>query len=223
MQSNDQSFGRNPPRQPPKPIKLRVDKDHSFRLSVSCPKKAVQLLRLLLTRFYQQDEELGVAEKILLDLLLMYLSEVRNMPLSDMSERRKLKFLSLMSLSRLWLTFRDGKYPSWAIAQVAILRKNQVLMNPREFHGLINQLKVEKFIKLTNRAMRRDHPPLAYIGVGYRDKGTAADVSFDASPSWQDVASLNVHHSNKSYAFVQRKTDFITTFRLIRPYKLGIV
>lgn len=220
MLSNDKSFGRNPPRQPPKPLKLMVSKDLSFRLKVSCPKKAILLLRLLLTRFYQQDEELGESEKVLLDLLLVYLSEVRNMPGLETSKR--IKVLSLFSLSKLWLTFRDGKYPNWAIAQVAILRKNQALMNPREFHGLINQLKVEDFIKITNTALRASPPPLAYIGVGYRDKGTAADVSFDASPSWQDVASRDVHHPKKSYAFVHRKTDFITTFRLLRPYKLGL-
>jgi hypothetical protein len=32
-------------------------------------------------------------------------------------------------------------------------------------------------------------PPAAYIGVGYRDKGTAKNPAYDGSPSWQEVAS----------------------------------
>jgi hypothetical protein len=32
-------------------------------------------------------------------------------------------------------------------------------------------------------------PPEPYIGIGYRDKGTAKDPAVDGSPSWQEVAN----------------------------------
>lgn len=32
-------------------------------------------------------------------------------------------------------------------------------------------------------------PPKRFIGIGYRDKGTARDLALDGSPSWQEVAS----------------------------------
>lgn len=32
-------------------------------------------------------------------------------------------------------------------------------------------------------------PPVQYIGVGYRDKGTAKKPWIDGSPSWQEIAS----------------------------------
>lgn len=32
-------------------------------------------------------------------------------------------------------------------------------------------------------------PPKRFIGIGYRDKGTAKDPAEDASPRWQEVAS----------------------------------
>lgn len=35
-------------------------------------------------------------------------------------------------------------------------------------------------------------PPAAYIGKGYRDKGTAKKPAFDGSPSWQEVAQSRV-------------------------------
>jgi hypothetical protein len=33
-------------------------------------------------------------------------------------------------------------------------------------------------------------PPQAYIGKGYRDKGTAKIPAEDGSPSWQEVAAM---------------------------------
>jgi hypothetical protein len=33
-------------------------------------------------------------------------------------------------------------------------------------------------------------PPQAYIGKGYRDKGTAKNPAEDGSPSWQEVAAM---------------------------------
>jgi hypothetical protein len=33
-------------------------------------------------------------------------------------------------------------------------------------------------------------PPKRWIGVGYRDKGSAKDKAIDASPSWQSVATV---------------------------------
>jgi len=32
-------------------------------------------------------------------------------------------------------------------------------------------------------------PPVRYIGVGYKDKGSATKPEFDGSPSWKDIAS----------------------------------
>lgn len=36
---------------------------------------------------------------------------------------------------------------------------------------------------------KRSLPPARYIGVGYRDKGTAKKPWIDGTPSWQEVAS----------------------------------
>jgi hypothetical protein len=37
--------------------------------------------------------------------------------------------------------------------------------------------------------MKKAPPPKRFVGVGYQDKGTCREVSFDSSPSWQVVAS----------------------------------
>lgn len=47
--------------------------------------------------------------------------------------------------------------------------------------------------------LRRHLPKERYIGVGYKDKGTARDPAYDGSPRWQDVA-MNRRNGNDSEA-----------------------
>lgn len=44
-------------------------------------------------------------------------------------------------------------------------------------------------------------PPKSYVGVGYRDKGSAKNVAKDGSPSWQEVATHRgpIYHKGKRY------------------------
>lgn len=44
---------------------------------------------------------------------------------------------------------------------------------------------------LAKSIIRRKVPPKAYIGVGYKDKGSRRNSAEDGSPNWQEVASHN--------------------------------
>jgi hypothetical protein len=37
--------------------------------------------------------------------------------------------------------------------------------------------------------LKKSIPPKSRIGIGYRDKGSARDLAFDGSPTWQEVAA----------------------------------
>lgn len=47
-------------------------------------------------------------------------------------------------------------------------------------------------------------PPKRFIGIGYGDHGTAKDLSYDASPSWQEVALVN---GESEYAIDNSRTS----------------
>lgn len=49
--------------------------------------------------------------------------------------------------------------------------------------------------------LKRQVPPKSYIGIGYRDKGSAKNVAKDGSPSWQEVATHRgpIYHKGKRY------------------------
>lgn len=54
-------------------------------------------------------------------------------------------------------------------------------------------------LSFNSRLVRRRVPPVPYIGVGYKDKGSRRDVANDGSPTWQIVASVA--------AFKERETE----------------
>lgn len=88
------------------------------------------------------------------------------------------------------------------------LQKNQFFCTPHEYYGTIYD--GFKFPKLVyKRRPKRLHQE-RYIGVGYKDKGTATDESFDGQPSWKSVAAYN-----------QSKEEEITTIEQEKFLKLG--
>lgn len=65
---------------------------------------------------------------------------------------------------------------------------------------------------------KKSVPPTARIGKGYRDKGSAKDLAFDGSPSWQEVATHRgpIYHKGK-------KIEEISSNRIADLVKRGIL
>lgn len=60
--------------------------------------------------------------------------------------------------------------------------------------------------------LKKKLPPERFIGIGYRDKGTAKNPAEDGSPSWQEVAQSNLIEQKLTLKEVEnelRKTDNI--------------
>lgn len=72
---------------------------------------------------------------------------------------------------------------------------------------------------------RRNVPPTARIGKGYRDKGSARDLAKDGSPSWQEVATHRgpIYHKGKRIQNVQANRSAATIaesiVRSVREYE----
>lgn len=181
-----EKIGRTPPRCPPKTI-FEVSKDLTFRLKLKNPNEGLTVLRYLSTKFYARGQTLLKDEETLWYLVLEYFRDLRNIPLGK-KYFSSIELQSLIALSRHWCTFRCSEYPTWAKAQVAILKRNAGLLSPRAFLGMQKQFEVSRFIKRDNRNLRSEPQPLRRIGVGYRDKGTAAIPHHDGTPRWQEVA-----------------------------------
>lgn len=69
------------------------------------------------------------------------------------------------------------------------LVEKHCLPSAHAYFGWVKSHKISSYLKRTNRDLRRNSPPKRFIGVGYKDTGQCRDVSYDGSPSWQEVAS----------------------------------
>ena len=191
-----------------KPMSFKVSRDDTFSVRIRNPNHGLLGLRIILHKFYVLKVELEEKDWIFLEYLKIYIQDYENAKGLLTSS----KWLTSKQLFKLLITFRSlDKFERWAKAQLSILQKS--IMTRRAFLGLRTDLK--DFFKFSNRRLKRNPPPQRYIGVGYRDKGTAKDLTIDGSPSWQEVAS-----NNNSFNTTEISTEpigIISPIRLRRP------
>jgi len=202
-------------RQKPSPCsfqqpELLVSQELFFRLQVKSPNQGLTALRFLLTKFYVRDQRLSKNEEALLYELVEYFNNLRN---PSFFESQGIKWLTLQRLTSLLLKFRNVEYPSYAKAQVSLLLRNNSLMSPRAFLGLAKNFEPLSFLKRLNRLTMKQSSTKKFIGVGYRDKGSARIESFDGNPSWQTIASC---HNDKVSVRRSKPPDLGTQFSRIR-------
>ena len=73
------------------------------------------------------------------------------------------------------------------------------LVSKHAYYGWKKTFSLSSFVHRMNRRLKKNPRPQPYIGVGYRDQGTCRDLSTDASPSWQEVASIQVSQATTDY------------------------
>lgn len=165
---------------PYSPYRLEVSKDISFDVNCKSLNRALFLVRYFLTKSLVRGEKLEISESAVLTLLVEKLLSSRD---SRFIEKNLMKFLSIRLLFKIW----NSKDPLTEDQKVTIrlIQKNQELfLSPRAFLG--QDLSLGNYLRRYNRLLRRKPRPPAYIGVGYRDKGSARDLALDGSPSWQE-------------------------------------
>jgi len=75
------------------------------------------------------------------------------------------------------------------------------LPSPCAYFGWVKSHKISSYLKVTNRSLWRKAPPKRFVGVGYRDSGQCRDPAWDASPSWQEIASQLRDHESSSHTW----------------------
>jgi len=90
----------------------------------------------------------------------------------------------------------------------ARLNLSSLYLTDRQFYATKANLLVviESYRNRLSQHKFSNIPPKRYIGVGYKDKGSRRIISFDGSPSWQEIASSS-RLENDPYGF--RNYDFI--------------
>ena len=192
------------------PKKLKVSKDDTFSVKIRDPNHGLLMVRILLYKYYVLRDNFNEADLALLQEYRTYIKDWQ-----DRNERLfNDKWLVNHQLLKLSLTFASlSKFEPWALAQVKLLQRG--LMSSRAFLGL--NVRLRDYFKFHNRRLSQSPPPQRFIGVGYRDKGTARVDSIDGSPSWQDVAASKYESELPGLPGSELKVDFIKSYNLQPP------
>jgi len=80
------------------------------------------------------------------------------------------------------------------------LRSLPMILHPNAFFGIEGQGTYRNSYRLSLHALLipRRITPKAYIGVGYKDKGSRREPALDGSPSWQEVATHSANQERES-------------------------
>jgi hypothetical protein len=170
------------------PITLRVSKQFSFAPGLKT-RDSFKTLRFLLSKFAVEQVPRFTCE----ETALLYYCYDRCRLESDPSFRRIWLSLAGEALQNLFLWF-SGKLkvePNQSIREVALVyQRLGYLVTAHAYYGWLNTVgALSGALRSINRALRKKAPPKKWMGVGYRDTGTARDPATDASPTWQEVAA----------------------------------
>lgn len=153
--------------------------------------KKITIFRFLLAKLLYEEEGLHLDEYIVMYELYYSLSGS-----TDPSFIQKYKNWFKRTIPMFESVARATSFPVRLKKQSHTEQAYQEFLSPliptrRGYYGLKGQRDLRKSwsLKLNSALPVQKIPPKAYVGVGYRDKGSRKDVAKDGSPSWQEVSS----------------------------------
>ena len=173
----------------------------SKMIRISPKAKRITLQRFLLSKFCYFKEELELRDLCCLFENQLWLE--KKCLVDEQFHQKFGKSLEDLSICLKEFNLKTGKSDR-AIDQFSkrlikelpslILPKRNYKEAKKKCNGLF-QLEASKSLGLLKKTV----PPPSRIGIGYRDKGSAKDVAFDGSPSWQEVATHRgpIYHKGK--------------------------
>jgi len=192
--ANFDSFTRKQSRQSPHPctsdpMNVRERVLRGYKMIIKQGTKRMTLLRFLLSKMLYGEEGISIEEYLCIFHLYYDLVEITESHFVEKNSSNLDKvgiLLSKLSDNRIFpLNLNEMS----RIQMETLLER--FLPTRREFYGLVGQREIGKSFKLilNDTLVPRKLPPKAYIGVGYKDKGTRRDVSVNGCQGWQEIGS----------------------------------
>jgi len=164
-----------------------------FRIKYSPGTKRITLFRNLLAQLCYADYGLSLEETLVLfDLMSGFPEQVSK----DKQFAQKYSewlitvhgALSALPVLSFPLVLTEDKRKKLAEELKPLLPSSHAFYGWKGNPALVHSFKVIPNIDL---GLKKRLPPKRFLGVGYRDKGTAKDPAVDGSPSWKKVARVN--------------------------------
>lgn len=107
----------------------------------------------------------------------------------------------------------NGESVGFSNNQSLIQLHPYVCKTPFEYFGEKGEL--DRYPALKYRRREKRHHFQRYVGVGYKDKGAATDVSHDGSPSWAETAG-NIDNALEKLSQQNRELIPVKEFKFLR-------
>jgi len=172
------------------PLNLTVSKTKSFSVRVKTPSQALMFLRFLLAKVvYRRDlKVLSVPELVLLNESWEILRKVKDPTFWNETNRQTVSSLTQIDSVRQTILNPNWDHTTWW----NMLEARPGLPSRHAYFGWWKTFRIKVWFRFRNRLLDSKSPQKRFIGVGYRDQGTAQDVAYDGSPSWQEVAGVRL-------------------------------
>jgi len=172
----------------PRDLSRRIKR--GYKMIIKKGTNRVVLLRFLLAKLVHAVEGLSLEEYLCLYHLFY-----------DLTENRDPIFLSkysvqLEKVAHLLERMRGVSVYPVIFREPTVKKVREFLLDfipsAREYFGLAGQrnLRQSYRIVLNDTLIPKRCPPVRYIGVGYKDKGTRRNSATNGSPGWQEVGSF---------------------------------
>jgi len=163
-----------------------------FKVKIKKGLKHKTLFRFLLAKLMYEENGLHLDEYVVLFSLYSDLAGLEDKGFRAKYDdwfNRHFKFFSELSLA----TSFPVRLNRENVDEHLLKQMSPLLPSKQAYFGLKGQRNIRSGFEIQ---LNRHLPPVrvrpkAYIGVGYRDKGTRRDLAKDGSPSWQEVSSHN--------------------------------
>lgn len=156
-------------------MNMNVDDRLSFKFRKD---KVKTIIKMLVGLYLYKNEDFNEEQS---EYLYFALNEL-NLKIELGMEKNLLSYETTLITMVIKRSLVTTNLPNW-------LHRNSYFCTAYEFYGNIGNGFTFSPIIYKRRPKRLHHEK--YIGVGYKDKGTATDLAFDANPSWTSIATYN--------------------------------
>jgi len=175
------------------PTQLEEDlKTEGFKVKIKRGLKRKTLFRFLLAKMMYEDSGIHLDEYLVLFSLYYDLQQIEDAGFSkkydDWFSRHDRFFRELGQATHFPVRLNMENITEHLLKQMSPL-----LPSKQAYFGLKGQrnIRLGYEVQLNSSLPPVRVRPKAYIGVGYRDKGTRRDFAKNGNPSWQEVSSHN--------------------------------
>jgi len=171
----------------PRDLSRRIKR--GYKMIIKKGTNRMVLLRFLLAKLVYSVEGLSLEEYLCLYHLYYDITEIRD-PIFWTKYKEKLERVGLLLEKLGGVTVFPVIFRAPTVEKVRATFQD-IIPSAREYYGLSGQRDLRQSFRLVlnDSLVPKRCPPVRFIGVGYKDKGTRRDTAIDGSPGWKEIGT----------------------------------